>query len=175
MYHIYMRYKTNYFQRKGDSGDFQATNPKKQGAEGGLSLPTVQWPIYSGTIGERPFHQVRGKYGNPQGLSWWDHPTLRGAKDWHLKQLKEINEQEDGDEEVEEDYGGEEVARGEVEHLVKSQAGQLNRATEKKDQLRESEDKIKILGGLEGSGRGGGEEQRTGLEPPLDRRVASSR
>ena len=39
------------------------------------------------------------------------------------------------------------MAKGEAEHLVKSQAGRLNKATDKKDQLRESEGKIETLGG----------------------------
>ena len=39
------------------------------------------------------------------------------------------------------------MAKGEANHLAKSHAGRLNRATKKKDQLRESEDRIRTLGG----------------------------
>ena len=59
------------------------------------------------------------KYGNPNGLSWWDHETLTGTKDWyfgHLPTVKEEDEieyEEDGDDqehqEDNEDGAGDEV------------------------------------------------------------------
>lgn len=44
------------------------------------------------------------KHGNPNGLSWWDHETLTGTKDWHIQQLPTVEE----DEEVEWDEDNDE-------------------------------------------------------------------
>lgn len=44
------------------------------------------------------------KHGNPNGLSWWDHQTLEGSKNWHSDRRPTLNEddemesEEDGDE-----------------------------------------------------------------------------
>ena len=68
------------------------------------------------------------KYGNPSGLSWFDHRSLEASKDWHLSHLPAAKEEEDegeeeeGEEEVEEEGVGEEEApqeeaAGEVEEV----------------------------------------------------------
>ncbi|KAF6217490.1 hypothetical protein HO133_006828 [Letharia lupina] len=43
------------------------------------------------------------KYGNPNKLSWYDHPTLAKSKDWHLGSLAMAKEAEDGTEWEEDD------------------------------------------------------------------------
>lgn len=62
------------------------------------------------------FIKCVNKYGNPNGLSWWDHQTLSGSKNWHLDHLPPVQEEDEteghedgGDREQyeEEDYGDE--------------------------------------------------------------------
>ena len=46
------------------------------------------------------FIKCIGKYGNPGGLSWWDHGTLADTKAWHLDHLPQAEEQEEDDDEM---------------------------------------------------------------------------
>ena len=61
------------------------------------------------------FIKCVGKYGNPDGLSWWDHETLADTKAWHLDHLpqaEEEEEEEDDDDEMP-DEGDDEQEDGE--------------------------------------------------------------
>ncbi len=85
---------------------FKSPIAKNKGPKAGFHCPRCNGQFTRARSVKDHFIKCVGKYGSPQGLSWWDHPTLRGAKDWHLKQPQEINEEEDGNEEVEgEEYG----------------------------------------------------------------------
>lgn len=51
------------------------------------------------------FIKCVNKYGNPNKLSWYDHPTLAKSKDWHLGSLAMAKEAEDGTEWEEDEEG----------------------------------------------------------------------
>lgn len=60
------------------------------------------------------FIKCVGKYGNPDGLSWWDHGTLADTKVWHLDHLPQAEEEEDDDDDDEmPDEGDDEQEDGE--------------------------------------------------------------
>ena len=61
------------------------------------------------------FIKCVGKYGNPGGLSWWDHETLADTKAWHLDHLPQAEEEEEDDHDDEEmpDEGDDEQEDGE--------------------------------------------------------------
>ncbi len=80
-------------------------NAKNKGAKAGFHCPRCNSQFTRPRSVKDHFITCVGKHGNPQGLSWWDHPTLQGAKDWHLKHMQETNE--DDDEEDEDDEGAE--------------------------------------------------------------------
>ena len=74
-----------------------------------------------------------GKYGNPNGLSWYDHRTLQKARGWYDEYLPPAKEVGDGDEEVEEEDKEEgmvsqtiesDVAAGEEDHDGDSRMGE---------------------------------------------------
>ncbi len=93
--------------------------PKNKGEKAGFHCPRCNGQFTRARSVKDHFITCVGKYGNPQGLSWWDHPTLRGAKDWHLKHMQEVDEEEDDDEEVEEvedDEGAEDEGEDGQDH-----------------------------------------------------------
>ena len=70
---------------------------RNKGQKAGYHCPRCNGQFTRARSVKDHFIKCVEKHGNPQGLSWWDHPTLQGAKDWHLKQLQEINEEDDDD------------------------------------------------------------------------------
>ena len=53
------------------------------------------------------------KYGNPAGLSWFDHRTLAKSREWHFSHLPAVDEEEDDEEEGDEEEGVEEEEEAE--------------------------------------------------------------
>ncbi len=66
------------------------------------------------------------KYGNPAGLSWWDHPSLQDTKNRHLDQARRVKKEEEGDEEEGNEEEGEKM---EEDGGQSAQAGESNEAT----------------------------------------------
>ena len=43
------------------------------------------------------FIKCVSKYGNPSGLSWWDHATLEQSRDWYHQHLPTAKDEEGAD------------------------------------------------------------------------------
>ena len=48
------------------------------------------------------------KYGNPNGLSWWDHDTLKVSRDYFNRQVVKAEEEDQVEGEEEDQVKGEE-------------------------------------------------------------------
>ena len=64
------------------------------------------------------FIKCVNKYGNPSGLSWWDHATLEHSRDWHHQHLPAVQDEDEADaeegmeeERIEMEEDGEEPAQ----------------------------------------------------------------
>lgn len=75
--------------------------PHRSGAGGAFRCPRCHGRFTKPRSVKDHFIKCVNKYGNPAGLSWFDHPSLAKSKDWHLQHMPRQAEEEVEDEDVE--------------------------------------------------------------------------
>ena len=83
--------------------------PHRSGAGGAFRCPRCYGRFTRPRSVKDHFIKCVDNYGNPAGLSWFDHPSLAKSKSWHYQHMPRQAEEEDEEEGGEEDGEDEDV------------------------------------------------------------------